>query len=93
MAEIQRIKSEGDYKAGKSLIDAYAVKIDPELHKEVRDRYQSLGLKPYGGFLNPEIVPVEENGKTIDYKVEYPADFVKQHLEYGNQYSFLNVIY
>lgn len=89
LAEIQRIKSEGDYAAGKKLIDDYAVKIDPELHKEVRERYQALNLKPYGGFINPEIVPVEENGKLIDYKLEYPSDFLQQHLKYGKEYNFL----
>jgi len=58
LAEIQRIKSEGDYAAGKALIEKYAVNIDPALHKEVRDRYASLELKPYGGFVNPTITPV-----------------------------------
>jgi len=89
LAEIQRIKSEGDYAAGKAIVEKYAVKVDPELHKEVRDRYDALGLKPYGGFINPEIVPVTENGKVVDYKLEYPSDFVAQHLKYGKEYSFL----
>ena len=92
LAEIQRIKSEGDYKAGKNLIETYAVKIDPELHKEVRERYYSLNLKPYGGFLNPEIVPVEKNGKIERFDVEYPTDFVQQHIEYGKKYGFLYVM-
>ena len=65
LAEIQRIKSEGDYKAGKNLIEKYAVNIDPELHKEVLDRYAALNLKPYKGFVNPDIVPVLKNGKVI----------------------------
>ena len=91
LAEVQRIKSEGDYAAGKKLIDDYAVKIDPELHKEVRARYEALNLKPYGGFINPEIVPVEENGKIIDYKLIYPTDFLQQHLKYGREYNFLKV--
>ena len=89
MAEIQRIKSEGDYAAGKAIVEQYAVKVDPDLHKEVKERYNALGLKPYGGFINPEIVPVEENGQVVDYKVEYPSDFVEQHLKYGKEYSFL----
>ena len=63
LAEIQRIKSEGDYAAGKKLIETYAVNIDPELHKEVKARYEALNLKPYGGFINPEIVPVYKAGK------------------------------
>lgn len=90
LAEVQRIKSEGDYEAGKNLVEAYAVKVDPELHKEVKMRYEALGLKPYGGFINPEIIPVEENGQIVDYKVEYPSDFIEQHLNYGRKYSFLN---
>lgn len=90
LAELQRIKSEGDYAAGKKLIETYAVNIDPALHKEVRDRYASLNLRPYGGFINPDIIPVEKDGKIIDYKVEYPADFLQQMLDYGKKYSFLN---
>ena len=90
LSEIQRIKSEGDYEAGKNMVEKYAVQVDPELHKEVKERYASLGIKPYGGFINPEIVPVVENGKTADYKVEYPADFLQQHLDYGKKYSTLN---
>ncbi len=89
LAEIQRIKSEGDYKAGKYLIETYAVHIDPELHKEVRARYEALNLKPYGGFINPEIVPVKRAGKIVDYKVEYPDDFLGQQLEYGRKYRAL----
>ena len=89
LAEIQRIKSEGDYDAGKKLIETYAVKIDPELHKEVKARYEALGLKPYGGFINPDIVPVEKNGKVVDYQVNYPCDFLQQHLDYGKKYNFV----
>lgn len=89
LAEIQRIKSEGDYEAGKALIQKYAVDIDPALHKEVRDRYAALGLKPYGGFVNPEIVPVVKDGKVVDYKVEYPDDFLGQMLQYCHKYSTL----
>ena len=89
LAEIQRIKSEGDYAAGKAIVEKYAVKVDPELHKEVKERYNALGLKPYGGFINPEIVPVEENGHVVDYRVEYPMDFLAQHLDYGKRYGFL----
>lgn len=89
LAEIQRIKSEGDYEAGKALIQKYAVDIDPVLHKEVRDRYAALGLKPYGGFVNPEIVPVVKDGKVVDYKVEYPDDFLGQMLQYCHKYSTL----
>ena len=89
LAEIQRIKSEGDYEAGKNLIMKYAVDIDPALHKEVLERYAALGLKPYGGFVNPEIVPVEKDGKIVDYKVVYTDDYLGQMLEYCHKYSTL----
>lgn len=89
LAEVQRIKSEGDYEAGKKLVETYAVNIDPVLHKEVKERYDALGLRPYGGFVNPEIVPVVKNGKTVDYKVEYPDDYLGQMLEYGRKYATL----
>ena len=89
LAEIQRIKSEGDYEAGKNLILKYAVDIDPALHKEVLERYAALGLKPYGGFVNPEIVPVEKDGKVVDYKVVYTDDYLGQMLEYCHKYSTL----
>lgn len=89
LAEIQRIKSEGDYEAGKNLIMKYAVDIDPALHKEVLERYAALGLKPYGGFVNPEIVPVEKDGKVVDYKVVYTDDYLGQMLEYCHKYSTL----
>ena len=66
--------------------------MDPEIHKEVKDRYNALGIKPYGGFINPEIVPVVENGNTVDYRIEYPSDFLQQHIDYGKKYSTLSVI-
>ena len=89
LAEIQRIKSEGDYAAGKALIETYAVHIDPVLHKEVKERYDALGLKPYGGFINPEIRPVEKNGEIVDYEVVYTDDYLGQMLEYGRKYGTL----
>ena len=89
LAEVQRIKSEGDYEAGKALVEKYAVNIDPVLHREVLDRYASLGLKPYGGFVNPEIVPVEKNGEVVDYEIVYCDDYLGQHLEYGRTYATL----
>ena len=89
LAEVQRIKSEGDYKAGKALVEKYAVDIDPELHKEVLERYKALNLKPYGGFVNPEIIPVKKFGRIVDYRVEYPDDYLGQMMEYGRKYSTL----
>lgn len=89
LAEIQRIKSEGDYEAGKNLVSKYAVNIDPALHKEVLERYASLGLKPYKGFVNPDIVPVVKEGKVVDYKIVYCDDFVEQQLLYGRKYRTL----
>ena len=70
-------------------MEKYAVNIDPELHKEVLERYKALNLKPYGGFVNPEIIPVEKNGKIVDYRVEYPTDYLGQMMEYGRKYSTL----
>ena len=91
LAEIQRIKSEGDYEAGKALIETYAVRIDPELHMEVLDRYKALNLKPYGGFVNPEIQPVfADDGTTIvDYVPVYTDDYLGQMLLYGKKYGTL----
>ena len=89
LAEVQRIKSEGDYEAGKALVEKYAVDIDPQLHREVKARYEQLGLKPYGGFVNPEIVPVKRGGKTVDYRIEYTDDYLGQMLEYGKKYATL----
>ena len=89
LAEVQRIKSEGDFEAGKALVEKYAVNIDPALHKEVKERYAALGLRPYGGFLNPEIVPVVKLGKTVDYNIVYAEDYLGQMLEYGRKYSTL----
>ena len=87
LAEIQRIKSEGDYAAGKNLIETYAINIDPALHKEVLERYKSLNLKPYKGFINPDILPVVKNGKTVDYVVKYNNNFLDQQLDYAKNYS------
>lgn len=89
LVEIQRIKSTGDYEAGKALVEKYSINIDYDFHKEILERYASLNLKPYGGFINPDITPVEKDGKVTDYKVEYGTDFLKQMLEYGKKYSTL----
>ncbi|MCQ2148096.1 MAG: dipeptidyl peptidase 3 [Bacteroidales bacterium] len=89
LAEVQRIKSEGDYASGKALVEKYAVNIDPDIHREVRERYASLGLKPYGGFINPTIVPVEIGGKVTDYEIVYGDDYLAQQMEYASKYSIL----
>ncbi len=89
LAEVQRIKSEGDFDAGKALVEQYGVKVDKELHQEVLARFKKLNLAPYAGFINPDYELVEENGKIIDVKISYPDDFMLQMLQYGEKYSFL----
>ena len=90
LCEVQRIKSEGDYEACKALVETYAVKINPELHKEVIERNAALKIEPYGGFVNPEYELVTDAaGKVVDVKISYPVNFVEQHLHYGKDYSFL----
>ena len=89
LAEIQRIKSEGDYEAGRELVERYAVKVDPELHREVLERYSALNIEPYGGFVNPEFELVEQDGKVVDVKISYPNNYVEQMLNYSKNYSYL----
>jgi dipeptidyl-peptidase-3 len=91
LKEIQRVKSEGDYKGGKDLVENYGVKVDQTLLKEVLERYAALGLKPYKGFIQPRLVPVMDGEKITDVKVEYPKSFYEQAMEYGKKYSFLGV--
>jgi dipeptidyl-peptidase III len=91
LREIQRIKSEGDYNAGKALVETYGVKVDRTLHKEVLERYSKLGIKPYRGFIQPRLVPVMNGDKITDVKVEYPESFFGQMMEYAKKYSFLPV--
>jgi dipeptidyl-peptidase-3 len=91
LREIQRIKSEGDYNAGKNLIENYGVKVNHALHKEVLERYKKLNIKPYKGFIQPELVPVMDGDKITDVKLEYPTNFFDQMMEYGKKYSFLPV--
>ncbi len=90
LREIQRIKSEGDFQAGKDLIENYGVKVDPQLHAEILERYKKLNLAPYTGFVNPNLVPeMDKTGEIIDVKVEYVDDYLGQMLNYGKNYSFL----
>ena len=91
LREIQRIKSQGDFDAGRDLIENYGVKVDAELHQEVLERYAKLKSAPYSGFINPELVPVtDDNGEITDILVEYPDNFTEQMLSYSERYSFLN---
>ncbi|MBR5324805.1 MAG: dihydrofolate reductase [Muribaculaceae bacterium] len=91
LAEVQRIKSEGDYEAGKALVEKYAVKVDIELHKEVLARYKKLNLAPYKGFVNPKYSLVEdENGMVTDVTVTYNEEYDEQMLRYSKDYSALD---
>ena len=88
LAEIQRIKSEGDYKAGNDLIQKYAVKVDPKIHKEVLDRFSKLDIPPYRGFINPVYTPVYDNaGATTDVSISYPENYTQQMLRLSRDYS------
>jgi len=90
LGEIQRIKSEGDFEAGKKLIEEYGVKVDPMLHAEILERYAKLKLAPYTGFVNPLMFPVcNPDGKIRDIVIEYVDDYLGQMLYYGRNYSFL----
>jgi dipeptidyl-peptidase-3 len=91
LREIQRIKSEGDYAAGKALVENYGVRIDPTIHREVLARVEPLDIAAYSGLIQPTLVPVEEDGEIIDVRVEYPDDFPRQMLEFDKNYSFLPV--
>ncbi len=88
LGEIQRIKSEGDYEAGRDLVEKYAVKVDPKLHKEVLDRYAHLNIAPYKGFVNPVYTPVFDNdGNITDVTIDYSETYIPQMLRYSRDYS------
>lgn len=90
LGEIQRIRSEGDYAAGEALVERYAVKVDPKLHKEVLKRYSTLDIAPYRGFVNPVYVPEYDlNGNITDVKVTYGEDYLPQMLRYSTDYHGL----
>lgn len=91
LREIQRIKSEGDYEAGKALVENYGVKVDPVLHKEILERYAKLDVRPYKGFIQPRLVPIMDGDKIVDVKLEHGPSFFDQMIEYGNKYNFLPV--
>lgn len=88
LGEIQRIKSEGDYEAGRDLVEKYGVKVDPKLHAQILDRYAHLNIAPYKGFVNPVYTPVTDaDGNITDITVSYDEDYIPQHLRYSRDYS------
>ena len=89
LREVQRIKSEGDYEAGKELVERYGVTVDPVLHNEVLERYGALNIEPYGGFINPDYRLVKRKGKVVDVEIVYNYDYAGQMLEYSREWSFL----
>ena len=90
LAEVQRIKSEGDYEAARDLVERYAVKVDADLHAEVLARYKRLNLAPYKGFINPQMLPVKDaNGDIIDIQLNYAESYAHQMLRYSSEYATL----
>ena len=90
LAEVQRIKSEGDYEAARQLVERYAVKVDADLHTEVLERYRRLDLAPYKGFINPMMLPVlDKDGEICDIQLNYSESYVHQMLRYSSEYSTL----
>ncbi|MBP5630896.1 MAG: dihydrofolate reductase [Bacteroidaceae bacterium] len=90
LAEIQRIKSEGDFEAARQLVEQYGIKIDAELHHEIRERYKRLDLAPYKGFINPKYELIQDDkGNALDVHIEYDEAYDEQMLRYGQQYSTL----
>ena len=90
LAEIQRIKSEGDFEAARQLVEKYAVNIDPELHREILTRYKKLNLAPYKGFINPKMtLEMDEEGEITDVVLDYEESYVDQMLRYSDEYGTL----
>ena len=90
LAEIQRIKSEGDFEAARSLVEEYAVNIDPKLHHEIRQRYELLNLVPYKGFINPKMTILHDNqGNPVDVLLDYTESYTEQMLRYSEEYGTL----
>ena len=90
LAEIQRIKSEGDYAAARMLVERYAVQVDPDIHQEVLARYEKLNLAPYKGFINPQLLPVyDDKGEICDIEVNYSESYAHQMLRYSSEYATL----
>lgn len=92
LAEVQRIKSEGDYAAALDMVEKYAVDIEPALHQEILNRYAHLGLSPYKGFVNPVYTPVyDNNNEIVDISIGYDENYVEQHLRYSKDYAALPI--
>lgn len=89
LRELQRIKSTGDYAAARDLVERYGVKVDPEVHAEVRARYAALNVPAFTGFMGPKLVPVKRGEEIVDVRIEYPEDFTAQMLEYADRYAYL----
>lgn len=90
LAEVQRIKSEGDYEAARNLVEQYGVKLDAELHHEIRERYKRLNLAPYKGFINPQYKPIyDKDGNISDVSISYDETYDEQMLRYSQHYSTL----
>ncbi len=90
LAEVQRIKSEGDFEAARDLVERYAVKVDADLHAEVLERYKRLNLAPYKGFINPQMLPVlGPDGKITDIQLNYAEPYAHQMLRYSSEYATL----
>ena len=88
LAEIQRVKSTGDYEAAKALVENYGVKIDPVLHEEILNRYNKLNIAPYKGFINPVYTAVKDaEGNITDVKISYSEGYAEQMLRYSKDYS------
>ncbi len=89
LREVQRIKSQGDFEAGKSLVETYGVEVDPKLHEEVLGRYRALDLPSYYGFIQPELTVEKRGEEVVDVKIAYPTDFVAQQMAYAERYGVL----
>ena len=89
LREIQRIKSQGDYQAGKSLVETYGVKVDQAIHQEVLDRTEKLNIAPYSGFIQPQMEAIIDGDSISDIKLIFPEDFIGQMLYYGENHSHL----
>lgn len=89
LAEIQRIKSEGDYEAAKAMVEKYAINVDSELHTEILERYAALDIAPYKGFINPWMKPVYDDGNITDIVLDYTESYEHQMMRYSSEYGFL----